>query len=532
LVKEENLLPLVEKLRASQPLEKDNIYLMTAKVVWERIAGTVQNRLLPFMSGTALKDLIERSEKRNKLDRSFFSAILIDDKATFFSKMMYVLSTFLDGKESNEMLSGLINKFSEIGAMFNLMETHRDKFKHADVKLRPRFTLFYQAQRMKDELSLVKAITHKNFEMVFNEATLTDAAKILGVIKQQEHVPLKDYLKTLFDDKSLGFKNFIINNVIKSRRFTYIVKYANPSKARTMMQSKPVLEFILRRIPTEQLDLNFKRTIGNPDALTYEVKLQKLVSLLQGISLENFLGVQQTILKPGQTDRVNGVITETFKQRQRQSQQEKVQKQSILGLYLTVMHMFYKNLININARYFMAFHALERDMASLKLPQVKYGEVGIPLALLEHRLQPGQYRERILKYLNDNRVRYAPMLGYKYRNYFAHITVTEIADKYIQDLTTMPTSYFAIFHYILQRHLPEIIKIYHVKNLPSFYDEQIQRVKTTKTYSRILLHVLNTAFAYNLARYKSLSIEDLFDKNESVEGVSEDAKLEEKPLNK
>jgi hypothetical protein len=110
--------------------------------------------------------------------------------------------------------------------------------------------------------------------------------------------------------------------------------------------------------------------------------------------------------------------------------------------------------------------------------------------------------------------------------------VTEIADKYIQDLTTMPTSYFAIFHYILQRHLPEIIKIYHVKNLPSFYDEQIQRVKTTKTYSRILLHVLNTAFAYNLARYKSLSIEDLFDKNESVEGVSEDAKLEEKPLNK
>ena len=44
----------------------------------------------------------------------------------------------------------------------------------------------------------------------------------------------------------------------------------------------------------------------------------------------------------------------------------KERAKAVIGLYLTVMYLLVKNLVNVNARYVIAIHCLERDLGCIR----------------------------------------------------------------------------------------------------------------------------------------------------------------------
>ena len=74
-------------------------------------------------------------------------------------------------------------------------------------------------------------------------------------------------------------------------------------------------------------------------------------------------------------------------------------------------------------------------------------------------------------------------------------------------------SYFQLFHIAIQKQLNEMVKDGTV-NPSSKIKDQLAWVEKNNQVSKNLLHTFNLPFAYNTARYKKLSIGDLFDRNE------------------
>ncbi len=91
------------------------------------------------------------------------------------------------------------------------------------------------------------------------------------------------------------------------------------------------------------------------------------------------------------------------------------------------------------------------------------------------------------------------------------------ADKYINDIAKVD-SYFELYHYILQRSL---IDTYHTAVANGWLKqdvnpkslEYIALVEKYHAYCKDMVKALNVPFAYNLPRYKNLSIKELFDQN-------------------
>ncbi|MBO4501142.1 MAG: hypothetical protein J5760_02775, partial [Clostridia bacterium] len=59
------------------------------------------------------------------------------------------------------------------------------------------------------------------------------------------------------------------------------------------------------------------------------------------------------------------------------------------------------------------------------------------------------------------------------------------------------------------------------------YMDGINKGKYTQTYNKDLVKALCVPFAYNLPRFKNLSIEILFDRNETREKTKKNTSLEE-----
>ena len=101
-----------------------------------------------------------------------------------------------------------------------------------------------------------------------------------------------------------------------------------------------------------------------------------------------------------------------------------------------------------------------------------------------------------------------------YRNNIAHLNVVRNIDTLITGLKKTE-SYFALYHYLMQkslleqyRNVPEDKKV-EEPNTEEFFNT----VETYGKYRKDFVKALNIPFGYNLARYKNLSIEGLFDMN-------------------
>lgn len=463
------------------------------------------------------------------------------EQVTYFTKLMYLLTMFLDGKEINDLLTTLINKFDNISSLLKTMEQLE-----LQTTFKEDYTFFQQSSRLCKEITQLKSFARMGNPISnLKEVMIVDAIQILGTEKSEQE--LQSMACFFFRDKNgkklntgeHGMRNFIGNNVISNTRFQYLIRYGNPQKLHTLSQNETVVRFVLSRIAKNQRvqGMNGKNQIDryyetcggtNSWSVSEEEKINFLCKILTNMSYDQFQDVKQS----------GAEITAEEKRK-------KERYKAIISLYLTVLYQLIKNLVNINARYIIAFHCLERDA-------ILYSSKFNTSINLKKRYTA--LTEMILGYETDEKARrkdtrtvYEKAEAAKnrhlknvkwncktrenlenadknaivaFRNIVAHLWIIRDADRFITGMGAMKR-YFDCYHYLLQRELGYILE---KSNQGSEYTKKsLEKVQQYHSYCKDFLHMLCLPFAYCIPRYKNLSIAELFDRHEPEAEPKEEA---------
>lgn len=492
---------LVRKLRFSMTDdEKEGIYADEAAKLWGKFRNDFEN-IADHMNGDVIKEL-------GKADMDFDEKILDSEKKNasdllYFSKMIYMLTYFLDGKEINDLLTTLISKFDNIKEFLKIMKSSAVD---VECELTAGYKLFNDSQRITNELFIVKNIASMRKPAASAKLTMfRDALTILGIDDNITDDRISEILKLKEKGKGIhGLRNFITNNVIESSRFVYLIKYANAQKIREVAKNEKVVMFVLGGIPDTQIERYYKSCVEFPDMnSSLEAKRSELARMIKNISFDDFKNVKQ------QAKGRENVAKERAK--------------AVIGLYLTVMYLLVKNLVNVNARYVIAIHCLERDFGLYKeiIPELASKNLKNDYRILSQTLcelcddrdeSPNLFlkkNKRLRKCVEVDINNADSSMTRKYRNCIAHLTVVRELKEYIGDIRTVD-SYFSIYHYVMQRCITKREDDKKQEEKIKFEDDFLKNHGYTKDFVK----ALNSPFGYNIPRFKNLSIEQLFDRNE------------------
>lgn len=489
---------LVRKLRFSMTDdEKEGIYADEAEKLWGKFRNDFEN-IADHMNGDVIKEL-------GKADMDFDEKILDSEKKNasdllYFSKMIYMLTYFLDGKEINDLLTTLISKFDNIKEFLKIMKSSAV---NVECELTAGYKLFNDSQRITNELFIVKNIASMRKPAASAKLTMfRDALTILGIDDKITDDRISEILKLKEKGKGIhGLRNFITNNVIESSRFVYLIKYANAQKIRKVAENEKVVMFVLGGIPDTQIERYYKSCVEFPDMnSSLEAKRSELARMIKNISFDDFKKVKQ------QAKGRENVAKERAK--------------AVIGLYLTVMYLLVKNLVNVNARYVIAIHCLERDFGLYKeiIPELASKNLKNDYRILSQKLcelcdkSPNLFlkkNERLRKCVEVDINNADSIMTRKYRNCIAHLTVVRELKEYIGDIRTVD-SYFSIYHYVMQRCITKRENDTKQEDKIKYEDDLLKNHGYTKDFVK----ALNSPFGYNIPRFKNLSIEQLFDRNE------------------
>lgn len=397
---------------------------------------------------------------------------------------------------------------------------------------------------MISQFKVVKSLTNKK-QTLDGQAKIglkiyLDAAKLLGVEIDESNIYKVDkngkfiigadkrpemsedfkgfWMQIYGEGKDKKVRNFIVNNVISSDRFFYLIKYCNAGTCRKYAQSEKLVDLVLRRLPDSQIDRYTK--IIAPNTKAGESKRSVLAKEIMSLDFNYIFNNKKAISTEGN---------------------DKIRMQCLVSLYMTVIYIATKNLVKANARYFIAFSCLDRDYDLFNMLtahqkenadgtiETRY-EVGDYLALTEKFLSEEHYKTRVKEYLKGNlsEAKTLPAGVFScYRNFISHMTAVTNAYKYIGEMNAEDKiSYYSIFNYILQRYLNEVY-IDSKNALPEWYKSCMQKVEQYHSYNKDVIKILNMPFAYNLPRYKNLSVEYLFNDLDN-EAQKEQKRKEEK----
>lgn len=492
---------LVRKLRFSMTDdEKEGIYADEAAKLWGKFRNDFEN-IADHMNGDVIKEL-------GKADMDFDEKILDSEKKNasdllYFSKMIYMLTYFLDGKEINDLLTTLISKFDNIKEFLKIMKSSAVD---VECELTAGYKLFNDSQRITNELFIVKNIASMRKPAASAKLTMfRDALTILGIDDNITDDRISEILKLKEKGKGIhGLRNFITNNVIESSRFVYLIKYANAQKIREVAKNEKVVMFVLGGIPDTQIERYYKSCVEFSDMnSSLEAKRSELARMIKNISFDDFKNVKQ------QAKGRENVAKERAK--------------AVIGLYLTVMYLLVKNLVNVNARYVIAIHCLERDFGLYKeiIPELASKNLKNDYRILSQTLcelcddrdeSPNLFlkkNKRLRKCVEVDINNADSSMTRKYRNCIAHLTVVRELKEYIGDIRTVD-SYFSIYHYVMQRCITKREDDKKQEEKIKFEDDLLKNHGYTKDFVK----ALNSPFGYNIPRFKNLSIEQLFDRNE------------------
>lgn len=298
-----------------------------------------------------------------------------------------------------------------------------------------------------------------------------------------------------------GFRNFIGKNVIESNRFKYLLKYANIKNIRELCKNANIVKMVLNQMPESQITRYCESCGVN--------SLNQLTKIITDIESQF-----ERCQKAYQVVNVK-----------KTPEQQKCQ--AIIGLYLTVLYLIVKNLVNINSRYVIGFYFVERD--------ANFFGVDLRVPNPEENTKPFKDYRKLAKYLLDSpdakacdfrshgylrrkTWRDKMLVNYKnsggdanskictdFRNTIDHLNAVRNANKYISKDDKF-TSYYALYQYIVQKSVID-------KNPDVSYANDLEKYHS---YSKDFAKALCVPFAYNTPRFKNLSIEDLFDRNREV----------------
>lgn len=484
---------MVDQLRAAESDEDKNIvYCQGAERLYniEIINRTIKALIRDIKSdfdqpkdGNKCYQTINDGMEEAKKD------FITTDQLSLFTKFIYVLCQFLDGKNINILLSSLISKFQQIEAFngdireLNLNIRDGGKIGYNSKK----YSIFEKSGQISMELDMLRGVIKMDInDLNAYKTMIKDALLVIGVNESDIDSIYKDYFNQ--KDKKNSVAGFFRNNIINSRRFRYIIKYINPSDAYRIIQNENVRNYVLGRMNDAIID-RYACSVGV--STTTQDKRKELSDILSKVKFDNF---KLTYISP--KDRNKG-----------KKAKEREKPKAILGLYLTIVYIVVKSLVRINSQYVMAVYHLERDSRLCGVSSNK----NYPLSMTKRycdRNNPLLKEKHIVKlerYKNTPKI-----ICTAYRNAIAHLSAVRKGVKYIGDIQKTD-SYFGIYHYCMQKLLYSADEQTFADFVRSIFGDEKELDKLRNgSYSQAILRALNYPFGYNPARYKNLSYEKIF----------------------
>lgn len=476
---------IVEGLRASRnALEKAQVYGRASRELWKAVGSRFSEKVAPRLKGSG--DKIKELKKEVTVRTEWLDGVLVPEHASAFSELMYLLTMFQDGKEINILLTGLINKLENVQSFLDVMQESG-----LECTFQKEYELFARSGELAQELRVVLSFARmEKPDPGAKREMFVDASRILGDESSREEL-ISYWDEHLAVGKGMDhtLRNFISSNVISSDRFRYLVRYLDPERARKLASCRPLVEFALKDIPEAQIVRYINGTEGRKlTEADYEDRMRQRLA-----------------------ERITGMRFAEFTKVRKDDPEDRQQKAAIIGLYLTVLYLIVKNLIYVNTRYFIAFHAWERDKNLMKQKKEICGgrnmkQLEFAAAWLKYRT--GQRNQRAWNYLNQNLENADQKTIQNFRNQTAHLTPIRNAERYAGDIASV-RSWFSLYHYLMQRTIMEEVSAEPGSKTAEYFD----KVTKYHCFCKDFLKALCIPFCYNLARYKALCIEELFDKN-------------------
>lgn len=505
---------LVSALRcALSDEEKDAVYQAEAAALWQALGDTLRRKLLPLLKGKKLQDkdkkkLDELGLSRDVLDGVLFRPAQQGNRANadYFCRLMHLSTWFMDGKEINTLLTTLISKLENIDSLRSVLESMG-----LACSFVPAYAMFDHSRYIAGQLRVVNNIARMRKPAISAKREMYRAAVVLlGVDSPEAAAAITDDLLQIDPEtgkvrprgdsaRDTGLRNFIANNVVESRRFTYLLRYMTPEQARVLAQNEKLIAFVLSTVPGAQLE-RYCRTCGREDITGRPAQIRYLTAQIMGVRYESFTDVEQ---------------------RGRGDNPRKERYKALIGLYLTVLYLAVKNMVNCNARYVIAFYCRDRDTALYQKEVCWYDleedkksgkqrQVEDYTALTRYFVSQGYLNRHACGYLRSNMNGVGNGLLTAYRNAVDHLNVIPPLGSLCRDIGRVD-SYFALYYYAVQQYLNGR------ENQRPPYKTSRERelfaaMAQHRTWCSDLVKALNTPFGYNLARYKNLSIDGLFDR--------------------
>lgn len=514
---------IVEKLRYSlDTVDKEIVYRDEADRLWNKHRELIENVIAPSVDGSNIDDLSHTLLDNVNIGKGLISG---SHDVSYFTKLMYMLTLFIDGKEINDLLTTLINKFDNIRSLDETMEKLGMETTFADG-----YEFFADSKKIFRELTVVNSFAKMwSVNMKAERIMYVDALAILGIEmddRELNRIRCFDekgkYVKKEDRPEGMsGMRNFIANNVIKSKRFKYLIRYGDPKRIREAANCEPAVKFVLKKSITEtQVNRYYDscRDSNDAPAKNPEEKIEYLAKLIGNMSFKIIEGAEK--FQEAKTD---------------EDAETKRRNQAIIRLYLTVMYLMLKHLVNANARYVIGFYCLERDavlygiknsnpckltMELMELPRNEAGEIpedhncdAVDIANLKNRHLRNKHW---YKFITDDLRHSDKEVITCFRNTVAHLNAIRNIDENIKDIAYV-TDYFGLYHYIIQRHLRNNCGNNPNKPIKPITQKYFDKLDRYHTYCTDFVKAYCVPMAYNLPRFKNLTISGLFDKNDPGE---------------
>jgi hypothetical protein len=355
--------PNVAKLRLARTDEdKDAIYAQMAEDCFQAFKDDFSEIIRLVEANVRVKG--EESKQKFPFALTVENPLLGDEETLIFVQMVFFLSLFLGEKESNDLLTSLSNKFDNI-VQFMKVLVFLDP-EHKQVHINGKYSLFRveNAEKIATQLRVAQKVSRmrKNLKKADVSASLLGEA--MNVFSRHDFYAPDDVgadgkivrdprLAKMLDDTfnskkgsdDRTFRNFLLNNVLASRRFAYIIRYFDARGVRRLMDADSAVRFVLGTIPEAQIRRYYGVMAQNP--APFPQMIDFLASQMKLLDIDFLLGKK-------------GAMQQWAKSVGRVPADKQVFLTQV-GLYLTVAYLIVKNVVNANARFSSAFASYERD---------------------------------------------------------------------------------------------------------------------------------------------------------------------------
>ncbi|MBR2397868.1 MAG: type VI-D CRISPR-associated RNA-guided ribonuclease Cas13d, partial [Clostridia bacterium] len=492
-----------------------------------------------------------------------------------FAKILLFVCSFLNGKEINELLCAFINKFDGIADLL-----YSAKKCGYNITFGADYKEIEKARNIANDIRIIKNVARmKRDPEKFSGQMMLDVVKLLGIksnvleesdvyessLTPAESKKIIERINKNKDNKQL--RNFLKNNVVKSKWFFYIIRYMKPENCAKLMRNHKMVAFVLNGIDDKQIIRYYQSVQGiKLDENCVEDGRKTLAKRLAEFNIDS---VMDTIENMPKREYENNAQPSVIKEKNK----------ALVTLYLTVAYLIVKNIVKINTNFNIAFSCLERDYVLMFCPQ---NDRNIDLLAVTKRFLDRDERliaqyNKLRDSIRDNaswskerkreeykalkdiekemhfslhhyycvKKNYATALALvrrtksneinllrTYRNNVAHLNVVNAFPRLLDDIGKI-TSYYDVYVYSMQRLLIDEQLYYagmYNDELSAFVQKYKGLLDKHNTYVKDLSWIINVSFAYNVARYKNLCIKELFYGELSKEKIGTEEPQEKKEI--